>query len=544
MQVERAALWLLVAIGCACHGGGGDHTDAHPDGDTDTDPDTDPSCDLEVSGDPEIRGDDPLFPLSRAVAVTLSAPARLQVTATDTEGEAVQWESPTALTHDLPLVGLHESGDWTLSIHAIDENGCGADAAEVAFSTDALPTPLPHLDILESVDSAIEPGYTVVPIYTKDISYIALVDVLGRIVWIYGPTPEKFTEIRPLANGHLLALTDIDITEIDWMGVVQVWSSESSTTVGGTPIAEPSFHHDMFWSSRDTIVALSKRTVEIPDFHLSELDSSVIGDAEVGQDLIVEIALDGSVIQEWDVTTMLDIYRLGYDSLTNGQEGLEWSHVNAVDEDVANGRWIVSARNQDCIFAVSQATGEVDWILGNHDNWHSQFADKLLQAEGDDFQWPFHQHAAKYDAATGRVMVFDNGNFRASPWTGDPPMAPEDSYSRIVEYTVDEVGMGVTQDWEFRLDPDVFSFAMGDADWLPNGNVLADFAYVEWEGGQQMEALGRGSNTFRVVEFDPLTGEIAWYLDAWSPLGDSPDEWQAYRTQRIPRPFGPTAPFE
>ncbi len=526
-----------LALVSGCQGSNGDRSGPRDEvGETDV---LTGSCDVAFAALPEIRGNDPLFPLSRAVAVHLSGAARLLLTATDAEGEEVRWASPSAPAHDLPLVGLHADGEWTLTISAFDESDCEVTAEPVTFATDPLPTPLPHLTLRASVPESMEPGLTVIPIYTKDISYIALVDADGRIVWLYGPTVPKFTEIVPLPDGHLLALTDSDVIEFDWMGVVRVRSSQSSKEASSEPLEAPDFHHDMLISSRGTLVALTKGSLVVSEFPGSEEIDGVFAETKVAVDLITEFAADGSIAAQWDVTTMLDLKRLGFDSLTQASEGVEWSHVNAVVEDTVNNRWILSARNQDAVFAVRQSDGGVDWILGNHDNWHAEHSDLLLDRDGDTFEWQYHQHACKYDAATNRVMVFDNGNYRSSPWTdADPPMPPSASYSRIVEYTIDETSRTVHQNWDFRLIPGVFSFAMGDADWLPNGNVLADFAYVEWEGGEPMETLGRGHNSFRVVEFDPATGAVIWDLDVWGDLAtEDPNAWQAYRTQRIPRPF-------
>lgn len=533
MHLPLAAL----IVACEDHGGEGSDTDIPPVS----------GCGLTVSSGPTVADGGPRFLLSRAVSVSLTEPATVEVTATDALDERVAWVSPLATDHDLPLVGLHAEGSWTLEVHAVTEAGCTLDLDPVAFETGALPSPLPHLDILKSVPEKMQPGLTIVPLYAnRDASYIALVDALGRIVWLYGDgvLSEKFTEIKQLENGHLLALNDLDIYDMGWMGILGRWRSGSSLATEGISVPLPSFHHDVLWTSRDTLVVLAKRTLVVDDFPYDYDDPSVrMDNVDVARDVVVEFSpTDGSILDEWDVTTLLDLERIGYESLTcpGTQEGCEWAHTNSVDEDVTHGRWILSARNQSAVFAVDQATKTVDWILGNHDNWHEPYAGLLLDRDDDDgFEWQYHQHAAKYDAATNRILAFDNGNFRASPWTGDPKMLEAESYSRIVEFTVDEAARTVSQNWDFRLTPDVFSYAMGDADWLPNGNVLADFALVQWVDGQPTNDYGRGDSTVRIVEFDPVTGEVIWDLDVWGDLADHPNEWQAYRAQRIPRPFAP-----
>jgi arylsulfate sulfotransferase len=509
------------------------------------DDDDDPSGDqLDYTTDPTIVTTSPLFPLTRAVAATLTAPGRLEITAIDALGETLSWTSGVGTEHELPLVGLHADGAWDVTVTAVGEEGGSTDPVALTTTTGPLPSPMPTIEVHTSVPESMEPGLTIVPIYaTNEVSYIALVDASGRIVWLFGDGgwTEKFTEIRLLPSGNLLALNDNDILEIDWKRIIGRWKSEASTAELGIVTGLRDYHHDVLWSSRDTIVVLSKSTFDVDDFPRDDLyqNPEITGPSTLADDLIVEMdPADGTVIQEWSVTSMLDLERIGYESLNRDDGAYEWAHVNAIDEDVANSRWVVSARNQDAVFAVDQETGAVDWILANHDNWHAPYTDLLLEPVGEDFLWPYHQHAAKYDPATGRVLMFDNGNYRASPFTGQEPLDNTEAFSRVVEYTVDEVARTVTQNWELRLDPFVFSRAMGDADWLPNGNVLGDFAYIEWQGGQDNDLdLGIGSNLVRLVEFAPSTDTVVWDIEFWDPLTEDPSDWQAYRAQRIPRPF-------
>jgi hypothetical protein len=57
-------------------------------------------------------------------------------------------------------------------------------------------------------------------------------------------------------------------------------------------------------------------------------------------------------------------------------------------------------------------------------------------------------------------MLFDNGNFHTP------------QYSRAVEYRMDEVEKKVDLIWEYRNTPEIYAFAMGNIQRLPNGNTL------------------------------------------------------------------------
>ncbi len=84
-------------------------------------------------------------------------------------------------------------------------------------------------------------------------------------------------------------------------------------------------------------------------------------------------------------------------------------------------------------------------------------------------------------------------------------MAPDQSYSRVVEYLVDEVSMQVSQVWEYRPEGDerLYSGSRGDADQLvETGNSLMTFSAVSHVGGATSESLALGRRHVRVIEAD------------------------------------------
>jgi hypothetical protein len=531
MRAFRGVLLLLGAMGCSGHGREpGDHadgTETHPDG-------------LAFAEGPVVVEGEAIAPLARELQVTLTAPASLALTATDGV-ETFDWVSPTALAHAVPLVGMPAARDWTLTVRAEDGEG-GSVEEVVEFRSGDLPDPLPNLDVLVHDAARMQPGLTVIPLFSSpNAGYVAVVDADGRVVWAYGPTSDKYTEVGQL-DGHLLVLDNTRIREMDWMGrVLRSWTTRTATEQD-IVVDETHFHHEAFVTSRGTLLAFTKTPIDVEDYPQSETDPVPHADSQLANDRVLEIDMEtGALIQDWAMTDILDTQRLGYESLSVDETGYEWTHMNACAEDAVNGRWIVSARNQDTVVAFDQTTLEISWILAPHDNWREPWSDKLLTPEGSPFDWSYHQHAVHYDPATGRVLMFDNGNYRASPWTGIPPEESTESHSRLVQYTVDEERMTIRQDFEYRYTPDVFSRAMGDADWLPNGNILGDFALIGWEGGVPMDEFGRGATTVRVVEVEPESGDVVWYLDVWRPREGDASAWQAYRTMRVDRPFAPVA---
>ena len=47
------------------------------------------------------------------------------------------------------------------------------------------------------------------------------------------------------------------------------------------------------------------------------------------------------------------------------------------------------------------------------------------------------------------LVLFDNGNYKASPFDGNPTVPDDENFSRGVEYEIDEEAMEVRQVWEY-----------------------------------------------------------------------------------------------
>ena len=82
-------------------------------------------------------------------------------------------------------------------------------------------------------------------------------------------------------------------------------------------------------------------------------------------------------------------------------------------------------------------------------------------------------------------------------------MAPSESSSRAVEYSVDEENMEVRQVWSYGGpgDEKFFSRFISDADWMPEtGNVLVNFGGLVSDAEGNPVGEGSGHNWVRIVE--------------------------------------------
>jgi hypothetical protein len=187
------------------------------------------------------------------------------------------------------------------------------------------------------------------------------------------------------------------------------------------------------------------------------------------------------------------------------------------------------------IIKFSRSTGDLIWILGNHDNWPAELQPFLLTPIGSPFDWQYNQHAPMV-TPSGTVLLFDNGIDRASPFDGRTPTPYGASYSRAVEFEIDEENMQVQQIWEYgtNIDQRFFSAPFGDADSLVNtGNILITSGSTTHLGGVNSETLGMGHAHSRIIEVDHNTPaervfEVALYNTTPGSL------IEVYRSERIP----------
>ncbi|MEQ1568602.1 MAG: aryl-sulfate sulfotransferase [Myxococcota bacterium] len=486
-----------------------------------------------------LRGPEASWPVARAPYVreirwTLDRPVTVTGTATDGQhprsfevrgdGEVV-----------VPLIGLYADATWTVELTATDDAGEVLRAEPLTFTTDPLPELFPSAEMRVLELEQMQPGYTLMSVASTGVAaYVVVVDEAGEVAWLFDGEVMQSFEALPTESGVRM-LFGASLVEMDWMGRI----TRRLESVG-PPIEAPGewvpgaigFNHDFHLSDRGTWLVIGKQVGNRAAFPASYDDPTAVAPATLFSDVVLEIDPEAvEVVREWSLFDHLDPDRIAYGSLDHGALGLDWTHVNGVSE--RGDEWLVSARHQDAVFLVDARTGGIDFILGNPDNWSAPWSDLLLEPVGQPFAWPYHQHGAKW--LTGdRVLMFDNGNFQASPFTTQVQVPNSDIGSRVVQYQVDRAARTVRQEWSFELEPTVFSGAMGDADPLPNGHVLGTFAYVLVEGGVQNSGLDRAGPSGQVVEFDPTTGEVVWHLDLWAPAGEGPTAgWHVFRAERF-----------
>lgn len=233
------------------------------------------------------------------------------------------------------------------------------------------------------------------------------------------------------------------------------------------------------------LVALRTETLDMSRF--------VVGGntaASVTEQVIQEFTPAGELIFQWRAWDHLDV-RDEQQFINILSSSFDFPHMNAIDIDT-DGHILLSARNTSEITKINRDTGEIIWRLGGA---HNQF-----NFVNDPLNGPRNQHAIRM-VATNDYTLFDNGNLH-SP-----------SVSRAVEYVLDTTNMTATVAWQYPnpATPSLYSYYMGNAQRLPNGNTLIDWAIGNLP--KLTEVRPDGTKAF----------EMNWVA-----------QWEAYRTWRCP----------
>jgi hypothetical protein len=227
--------------------------------------------------------------------------------------------------------------------------------------------------------------------------------------------------------------------------------------------------------------------------------------------VIQELDNEKKVVFQWRSWEDIEITEATHENLTHGK--IDYVHGNSIEQDY-DGNLIVSLRHTDQIIKINRITGEIMWRLGGIRNAFTFLNDTLGF---------FHQHDARR-VAPGRITLFDNGNFHSPP------------FSRAIEYEIDEVNKTAKLVWQFDHNKDVFAFAMGNAQRLPNGNTLIGWGTAAIPNMTEVDPSG--NTVFELAMGDSLWSYRAFRFPFNQP--DSPIPTAFSLSQNYPNPFNPS----
>ena len=517
--------------------------------------------DLDLRMNPSGRA-----PLAGSLSFVTDQPARATLVISDGEHRTTVTPSDEyVIEHELMVLGLRPARAHTIEVFVENRSSRRSKPAVVQVETPSLPEGLPPVVVSLSMPSKMEPGLTLIPFFRwpatdpdPDYGLVIGIDHRGEILWYY-QAQHRIDEPRRLRNGNLLYLSGRagNLVEIDMLGnTVVEWHSTgvpkevSERSIG---VDTDTFHHDVLELPWGNLLVLSTEVRHFDSYPTSERredadPAAVSGEAEAQMrpadvigDVLVEFRRDGKKVREWKFFDLLDPYRLGYGSLSTGfyskvykdvleKPGFDWTHGNAIFYDTDSDAVLVSMNFMSSLLKLDLASGQIRWILGDHQGWNEPWRDLLLEPQGE-LLWSYHQHAVEL-TPKGTVLLYDNGTGRAMP--PDPPMEAEDSFSRAVEYRVDDANRRVSQVWSYGGPGDGKFFApfISEADWLPQtGNVLVTSGgRVRAADGSASASPAGGHHWVTLVEVTHTTPAEK----VWEVVIDDPElGWAVYRSERV-----------
>jgi len=338
------------------------------------------------------------------------------------------------------LWGLPANGSFT-AIAQAELGGAPRVSQEVSFSTGSLPEGIPELDLITRQENA-HSGLVIFPTLALYRLIYLGVNPEGVIVWYYltGDKGMRLSgDLKLMPDGRLfLCLPDhVRIIEPDGRRVAQ--------------LAIP-YHHDVMPMPNGDMIALVSR---LETLNVAQLG----GPVEVWADGIVQYSDQGELLTQWWVSDHLD-HQSFPSKYSTYEEPYDWTHANALVYDAERDRVLLSLRNQHAILAIDWQSGDVRWQLGPGGDFD-------LTGPPEDFF--YNQHSPELQA-DGTLLVYDNGNERPG----------DDLYSRAALFHLDEEAMSANLLWDHEVRP--YTRVQGDADRLPNGNVLINAGGVLTSG--------------------------------------------------------------
>jgi len=191
-----------------------------------------------------------------------------------------------------------------------------------------------------------------------------------------------------------------------------------------------------------------------------QMDMSKIVDggkpnAAIVDNVLVETDGKGNIFWTWSAFEHLQITD-ATPAVDLTMNIIDLFHINSIFED-NNGNILISIRHFDEIALIDKQTKQFIWRFGGQYSKNNQFT--ILNDKINGFVGFSHQHTASI-LPNGNILMFDNGNLK--------PV----QYSRAVEYSLNHQNKTATKVWEYRNNPDIYTFVMGSAYRLENGNTL------------------------------------------------------------------------
>ena len=520
------------------------------------------------------RNPNPSVPLAGVLSFATDEPVETAIQVSDGKNEwTLEYDQTKDPQQGLPVIGMRADREHKISVVIRDLAGNETKAeSTLTFTTPPLPEgedKFPPLEVTVQDTESMEPGITLLSVrrnkaqrtnlvlgdpeikaFNQKFGMLLAIDHQGEPLWYY-EQDSRISDFEVLENGNIIYLTqDFRAIEIDWLGnIINTWwaTGRPKGKAEGIPLNTDTLHHDIYDLPNGNLAVLGTEIRTIDNYYTSETDPNAPRKPQkVMGDIIIEFTRDGEIVWEWNTFDHLDVFRIGYETFSGYWERrgfpdtLDWTHANNLVYDEKDDAWLISLRYQSAIVKVDRKTGDFLWILGEPSGWEEKLQEKLFTLEGDG-KWFYFQHSPT-PTPHGNYLVYDNRTFGARPF--DPPVPLAESYSRVVEYELDEETMTAKEVWTSEIpgEETVVTFAVGAVDWLPEtNNVLVSYGYlvpkdkinqVEWD------TILSINGWTRVREFKYTNpAEIVWEIIMDNGSEPGAVGWIIFTSDRVQLPY-------
>lgn len=335
----------------------------------------------------------------------------------------------------------------------------------------SVPSDFPHVNI--TINDNPADGYIFLNNWRDIHPYNLILDNTGSPIW-YMRTPDgdRRRDFKVQRNDNLTMLVrkgypfgmgfislDHNYNEIDSFHAVDGYATDE---------------HELQVLDDGHYLLIGLRTEQVD---MSKYVSGGRMNANVHESIIQEFTPAHEKIFEWRAWDHFDIRDVQLEDLRGSD--IRFPHMNAIEID-HDGHILLSSRHLSEVTKIHRQTGEIIWRLGGA---HNQFT-----FVNDPLNGFYSQHDIR-SHGNGHYTLFDNGNLH------NPPV------SRGVEYVLDTENMTATLVWEYRNPPGTsYSYYMGNAQRLPNGNTLINWAVGDRPKATEVRPDGKVAFEMNFVE--------------------------------------------
>lgn len=398
------------------------------------------------------------------------------------------------LSMNFYLAGMRPGTPYAV-MHALDDGSQSLDGPLLALTTPDVASPIAGYTVLKPPRTPITNGV----LLQGDLSGMAVAtDLSGNLLWSYSGGLSSLTRIE--SGGHFLGV-GLDTSTDPSRQIVREFDL-AGTTVAETNAARVS--EQLAALAKRPITAFHHEARKLPDGKLLVLgateqiltDVQGPGPVDVLADMILVLDQDLNVVWTWDALDHLDPYRLaplketctaaggGCPPFYLAERANDWLHGNSL-QLTPDGSILYSTRHQDWVIKIDYrngaGNGDIIWRLGKDGDFQI--------VSSDPWPWFSHQHDPHFDSAdTSILLLFDNGNTRYD--------ADQTAHSRGQVLRVDEQNRVVTQ--VLNADLGSYSYALGAAQKLPNGNYHFDAGILPGSTSQSVEVDPAGNTVYAI----------------------------------------------